>query len=315
MKQIQLGPYDISQVILGTAQLGMDYGVSNTEGQPTYTDAVHLLQYAQDKGINGIDTARSYGNSEQVLGASIMDLPQATIPWVFITKFGLDITGGLEDIETLYQNVYASVESSAALLGIHKIPVCLFHAGAHHEMAKVAKILSVIFDRLKASGIVDQTGVSLYYPMDVRYILDVIYIDIIQVPFNLFDQRMLTSGSFARVKDRGIKIVARSVFLQGLFFLEAEALSSHLAPASDPLLRLDQLCRSENISIAQAAISFVRDIPEVDFLTIGAISCDQLDQIVDWMEGPSLTSNFTELIEREFCETDSYIITPGRWKM
>ncbi|HWK99975.1 MAG TPA: aldo/keto reductase, partial [Parapedobacter sp.] len=60
----------INKIGIGTVQFGMDYGVSNRAGRTSLDEVDKILEYAQRMGINLLDTARSYGDAEAVLGAS-----------------------------------------------------------------------------------------------------------------------------------------------------------------------------------------------------------------------------------------------------
>ena len=57
-----------NKLVLGTAQLGLNYGIANVIGKPTEKQALEIMKYAVENGINYFDTAHSYGNSEIIIG-------------------------------------------------------------------------------------------------------------------------------------------------------------------------------------------------------------------------------------------------------
>ncbi len=311
MKRVQFHNYTISNLILGSAQLGLTYGVSNRNGKPSEKEATKLIHHATTQGITAIDTARSYGNAEKLIGQVLAE-HGTTCPLVVMTKFGLDPIAE-NDVELACSTAENSLRKSARMLGMQQIPICLFHMARNNTMEKIVASLPFIFRHLKMQGLIDIAGVSTYYPEEVPFLLNLPEIEILQVPFSLFDQRLLHLGLFQRMKEKGKSIVVRSVFLQGLYFLSHKELPPHLAAARKPLRLLHSLCAYEGITPAQAAISFVRDIPEVDFITIGALRTEQINQVVGWINGPPLSSKFRSCIESAFSEIDPYIITPGFW--
>ena len=58
----------IKKIKIGTAQWGLDYGISNEDGKTTKEEIVEILRYAKDRGINSFDTANEYGNAERTVG-------------------------------------------------------------------------------------------------------------------------------------------------------------------------------------------------------------------------------------------------------
>ena len=135
----------------------------------------------------------------------------------------------------------------------------------------------------------------------------------VQFPLSIFDQRVLHSRLTEQLKARGKKTVARSIFLQGLFFLETNHLPNHLARLKLPLEKLQKRCEHHGISIANAAISFVRDLPGVDYLVIGADSEKQVDQLVQFMKGPKIPNTLRHEFMHAFRDLEDDILSPGLW--
>lgn len=309
---IRFRNYEFSPLILGTVQLGMDYGISNTKGKPAFSQGINLLNYAIGHGINTFDTARKYGTSENLIGKFLANKPQGS-PLHIITKFALDPEVE-NDLEKCWDQASLSVRQSLNLLGVSSVCGCLFHRAPANNLTRLSGILPVIFDRLKEEGMIGFGGLSAYYPADVETTLEIPQIEMVQVPFNLFDQRLLKAGLLRAMKIYQKLVIARSVFLQGLFFLEPESLTGNLLNAGKYLSLLRQICRDNEWSISQLAFSFVRDQPDIDCLVIGAADLAQVRENIDLLDGPSLSSAMKDFVDVNFQVDDEIIITPGLWQ-
>lgn len=63
----------VGRIALGTAQFGLDYGISNLGGQTSHSELQAILELASESGIDCLDTAIGYGNSEENLGRAGVD--------------------------------------------------------------------------------------------------------------------------------------------------------------------------------------------------------------------------------------------------
>ena len=60
------------KIVLGTAQFGMDYGITNSEGKVKDKEISNILKLAESKGINYLDTAPAYGDAENIIGKHLL---------------------------------------------------------------------------------------------------------------------------------------------------------------------------------------------------------------------------------------------------
>ena len=72
-----------NKIVLGTAQFGMSYGISNQKGKVKTNEIQSILDFAHNNSINTLDTAKAYGNSESSIGNY---LKQTEKTWYIITK-------------------------------------------------------------------------------------------------------------------------------------------------------------------------------------------------------------------------------------
>ena len=160
MKYSTFGPYQFSQLTLGTVQLGLNYGISNDVGKPGQQESSKMLKLAIESGINTLDTARQYGNSEEVLGAFINENTTGK-DINLVSKFKIN-PQNLDHPERAWQEVYESVTQSLATLGLSKLPVCLLHKG-EESIREVMRLLPEIIRRLKAEELIEIGGISAYF--------------------------------------------------------------------------------------------------------------------------------------------------------
>gem|GEM_PF-2061768 len=184
---------------LGTVQFGQAYGVSNTGGQVAPDEAARILAQAAQAGVAVLDTAANYGTAEDVLEK--LD----TKPFRLVTKT-ISVKQGVPA-------VVARARQSAERL---KADTLLVHAAADLKDDALWPALQA----LKAEGVFRKIGISVYVADDPLAVAQTFRPDVMQLPFSVLDQRLLKSGALMRLKDLGVEIHARSIFLQGLLFLD-----------------------------------------------------------------------------------------------
>ncbi|RRB07486.1 aldo/keto reductase [Larkinella rosea] len=311
MKYRVFRDYRFSQLTLGTVQLGLNYGISNSEGIPDQEERFRMLDFAARTGINTLDTARQYGFSERVLG-DFLEKTGDRYALNLVSKFKIS-PAHFGNLERAWNEVHQSVTESLLTLKINQLPVCLLHKGME-EMRDVIGILPPILSRLKEEGLIDIGGVSVFRPEDVEYILDEDLIEATQIPLNIFDQRLLKTGLLHQLRAQSKLVFARSVFLQGLFFMNPGQLNGTPKKAEHLLIALQNLAERARMSVAQLAFSFVRDLPAVDSVVFGAVNQRQIQQNTELLAGPPIPSDLLAEIQDVFDSVEEEIITPAVWK-
>ena len=208
-----------NKLILGTVQLGLDYGISNQLGKPTLEKAFEILHTAYDHGIRILDTAEGYGNSQEVIGRFHKENPQKKFE--VITK--LDAKHKLKKNSILNQ-----ILKNCEILGVYELHGYMFHN--YQSFKENTHFYNEILSA-KANGIIKKAGISLYTNNEIDDIVSNYYdFDFIQIPFNLFDNQAKRKVFLEKAKEKGIEIHTRSVFLQGLFFKNITEVPEKLAP-------------------------------------------------------------------------------------
>lgn len=300
--------FTISKITLGTVQLGIPYGIANHTGKPTEGYSHQLLQYALDGGIRSLDTARTYGNAEEVIG-TFSNAGQFTI----ISKFKLS-DAALDHIPLAIEEAKESVYTSCKMLQTNCIPILLFHKDKHQPMAKACQILPAVFGALQNEGYIKQGGISVYAPDELMHIQSWEYIHSVQVPMNVFDMRLLQKDMLATMAHHNINVFIRSVYLQGLLAMNADELPPNLSFARPYLHHLNAIAASVHISTKELAFSFVKDTPGVSSIVMGAETIDQLHENIRLLSTPPLSENIYTEVKECFKNVPEKVITPALWK-
>lgn len=304
MKITEKTSYKISELTLGTVQLGIPYGINNTHGMPTYEEAATILQTALDNGIVSFDTARGYGKSEAVLGKFFTENPtEKTI----ITKVEFE----KETLTEVRDSLFNKVKDSATVMGLEKIPVVLLHSEAYLDA--YGKTLVEAMQALKAEGLVQSVGISFSDKSRLMELTDSNVFDSVQIPANMFDNAEIRNGKIKELSDAGISVYVRSVYLQGLFFMDGHLLPEKIRSAKPALDKLKDLAAEHNMSVAAMAVSFIRDTNGVESLVMGCETPAQLIESVSLFDTPKLSKNVTDKIMEISEEVEPVVIRPWEW--
>ena len=289
----------ISAMTLGTDQLGMNYGIANQDGKPDEEKSFSILRTALENGVTSLDTARAYGDSELVIGRFLKQW-QGEVPAI-ITKVR-KLQG--ETPKELEQFVTESVEQSLDRLGVNKLDAVMLH-GAQDPIIH-GKACADAMKALLDHGYTDKVGVSVYTAEDIEGMLPYDIFSVTQVPMSIFDQRLIADGSIAKLQERDYTVFVRSVFLQGLFFLDPDKIDDPiLVEHAVPKIRLlRQIAEANNMTVAQLAIAFMRDCGGTTSLVLGADTPEQVKSNVAYFDTPVLNEAVMEQLRREFANVD-----------
>jgi aryl-alcohol dehydrogenase-like predicted oxidoreductase len=273
---------------LGTVQFGQAYGISNRHGQVSPSEAERILTLAASAGVRLLDTAANYGEAEAVLAR------RDTRPFRIVTKT-ITVRHGVEAVVT-------RARQSAAALNADSL---LVHAASDLTGPDGNALWRALLG-LRDDGTFRKIGISAYVADDLSRLAERFRPDLMQLPFSLLDQRLLANGTLAALNDLGVEIHARSLFLQGLLFLED--LPEKLKGAAPHLARIKAQLREAGVSPLAAALGFVLALPEIAFGLVGVTSLDELRDIVAAARLPS-----PDLDWASFALSDETVLTPSLW--
>ncbi|SNS56104.1 Predicted oxidoreductase [Ekhidna lutea] len=275
------------KIALGAVQFGLNYGISNKNGVTPINEVGKILEFAKKSRISVIDTAYSYGDSEKNLGE--FDLEQFKI----VSKFP----------ETEGVPIFQFFNESCKRLNVSSLYGYIAHNG--NILINNVKAWDELKE-LKNGGKVEKIGYSLYKPRELEILLDLGMIpDLIQVPFNLLDRRF--EEYFDELKKMGCEIHSRSTFLQGIFFLSLENLSSFFEPLRPFLTHFDKRFPDMDDKISYL-ISFVLRNNGIDKLVLGVNNQSQLRQNIN-----HLSNTVTDEYELNLSAIPEEILLPYNW--
>jgi aryl-alcohol dehydrogenase-like predicted oxidoreductase len=280
------------KLVIGTAQFGMTYGIANKNGQVSLDEVSLILNLAKHKGINTIDTAKSYGRSEEVIGEYIR-ANQDNI-WEIITKLGHDA------------NVSKDFNDSARKMN-NQLSAVLAHSTDLYLSEKYQSAM----DKISCKGMI-KTGVSVYNEVELDRILSSSFKpDMIQLPMNILDTRLIRSGILSVLYEIGIEVHVRSVFLQGLFYLSQLEIKNKFHDAVTHLDKLRSIALSTGLTLAELSLRWVESIDQVSKIVLGVDNSSQLKSHLKTLDKEVSSSAFWEILDVQF-ENES-ILNPSLW--
>lgn len=286
------------KLALGTVQFGLPYGIANQAGQVTRHEGKAILQLAADNGIDTLDTAIAYGESEQRLGEIGIQ------GWQIISK----LPAIPDDCADILQWVAEAVRGSLQRLNINSLYGLLLHR-PQQLMEKNGEDLYRALQQLKQDGLVQKIGISIYDPSELNSILILgrFQLDLVQAPFNIFDHRLIDTGWMNRLAEQGTELHVRSVFLQGLLLM---------SPTDRPkkFTRWDQLWSdwdnwlgNNRLTPLQACLCYALSLPQISKVIIGVDSLGQLNEILQAIQ--SQAPEIPVAIKTD----DLDLLNPARW--
>lgn len=286
----------MSRLALGTVQFGLSYGIANQQGKINSVSATEILEYAYTHGIDTLDTAIAYGDSEQCLGSV------GVKSWKVVSKLPKMPEKTPDIINWVKQKVLGSLNR----LRLPKLYGLLLH---HPEqlLSIEGKYLYDALVLLKEEKLVDKIGISIYSFNELEFILSQFDFDLFQCPFNILDRNLIDSKWLYRLKDLGSEVHVRSVFLQGLLLMNTQNRPSRFNRWQPLWEHWDEWLKSTNISALDACLNYVSSYPEISKVVIGVDSLCQLREILNIRE---TNLQFPDCLS---CN-DLDLIYPSNWK-
>ena len=292
-------------LVLGTAQLGFNYGIANagkTE-QPTQTTANAIVQEAWENGIQEFDTAQGYGKSEQALGDALSKLGVSAEALV-TSKFD-------PALDHLDRNVLSNaVGESLSRLGVPSLYGMVLHK--EEMLSAWDNGLSKIFHTFVVSGKIKHIGISVYSPEKAIQALNTDGIDMVQLPTNILDRRFETAGVFQLAEEKKKKIYIRSVFLQGLILMDADEIPEKMSFAKPVIEELESISNELKLSRKQLALDYIKsEMPDAK-VVFGADTPLHVKENVACWEG-ELPPSSVDRVKMVFDRVDEKILNPTLW--
>ncbi|WP_427109445.1 aldo/keto reductase [Lysinibacillus xylanilyticus] len=288
------------EIVLGTVQFGSSYGITNRIGQTSISEVKKILHTAKTAGINILDTAPGYGDSETVLGQNDITNFKVITKTPYIKQETID--------GVFLQKVTESIEQSLVKLNLSSIYGVLVH-NIEDCYKEGSKSLFKLLHELKVTGKIKKVGVSVYNVSDIYEILNSEFqIDLIQLPSNILDQRIIESKLLLELKKRNIEVHCRSIFLQGILVSNLEDLPIKFKRIlSEYFFDIKKM----NLSKIEAALLFCHQIKEIDCVVLGVNNNEQLTEIIN---AYNKVINIEDKIDfSKYAINDEKIVDPRKW--
>lgn len=292
----------VERLVLGTAQWGMPYGIANPGGPPSMAELRSMVDHAASAGVRVLDTARAYGESERRIG----DMRLAEAGWRIVTKLSPDVPFAGDVVSATERSVAESLEA----LRTDRIDTLLLHR-AEQKAMHGGQIWQTL-QRLKAQGIIGTLGISA---RTVKEALDALLDDgvaAIQVASSLLDQRLRKAGFFDHPAARGKALFVRSVFLQGVVYMDPATLPVHLQGLSGVLRAISRWERANDVPESASHLLYARSLANA-FPVIGAETAGQLRKTVEALTLPPLTGPQLDALCDLVPDLPETILDPALW--
>ncbi|XPV76152.1 MAG: aldo/keto reductase [Desulfovibrio sp.] len=291
------------RLVLGTVQLGVNYGIANNSGQPDISTAEQIVSAAYDGGVRVLDTAQGYGRSEEVLGQVLKSLGYDDFQ--IISK----LHPRLDHLDE--SSLRASLERSLELLQVDFLGALLLHR--EDELVHWNNGLGEILESFRNEGLVKQLGVSVYSPEAAVQALKTDGVDIVQLPSNLLDRRFEEAGVYELAESKNKDVHIRSIYLQGLIFCEDSALTGNISHGKEVLKKLRTFCSELGLTLQEAAMAFVKMAYPQASVLFGAETPAQVEEnILCWSK--DFPEDLARRFQREFPDVDGVLLNPSLWK-
>lgn len=257
------------KLALGTVQFGLDYGISNTLGRTPVDEAARILADAMRAGVDTLDTAAAYGQSEQVLGQI------GVCGWKVVSKVPPLPSNAEDGRDWVREHVRRSCET----LKVRRLEGLLLHRASDLIGPHGAEV-AVGLREAREQGLVEKIGYSIYAPQSLGELTRVMKPDLVQAPFSVLDQRLVSSGWLARLVDAGVEVHARSIFLQGLLLMGPGQRPAFFDRWQALWGRWDALVEANGGSALSVCLGFATAQPGLSRIVVGVEHQGHLQQLL-----------------------------------
>jgi spore coat polysaccharide biosynthesis protein SpsF (cytidylyltransferase family)/aryl-alcohol dehydrogenase-like predicted oxidoreductase len=297
-------------------KFGLEYGATNTVGKISEIESIQIIRQVITEGIEYIDTAATYGQSEKVIGKALRDGWSHRVK--VITKllpFDDEAFKASKD-SSLPLRVRNSILQSCVNLGVERIHTLMMHRAMHLKNNIILSELKLI----REEGLIKNIGVSVQSPEELGFVLRDIDVSIIQMPYNILDNRwdsMIDEIKKAR-DDRGLVVHARSALLQGLLCSDDHSkwVSAGIDNSSEIVSWLNtQFKQHEKMSISDLCIGYVNSQDWIDSVVVGAESVENLFSNLQSISMPLMRSEALSELAVTRPNLNSESLNPYNWKI
>jgi uncharacterized protein len=296
------------KICIGTAQFGLNYGINNKQGKPSENEIFKIMDTATENGMYCYDTASVYGDAENILGKYIKN-NKLDNKIKIISKFSADVK--ITKKKDIYKRIENEIVKSLDRLNIDKLEGYLLHKFSDYKCESIKETLF----SLKENKIVNNIGVSIYHPEEAIKIAEEGLVDLIQIPYNVFDRRLDKKDFFKLTGKKNIKVFARSVYLQGLLLMDVEEIPENLYEVKEAILEFNRICSIYKISAKELALLYCYLNNDISSIVIGIERNEQLIENINILKKVSDFKDYVKKIRNMEFNLSDKILNPYLWKI
>lgn len=298
----------ISELSLGTVQLGMPYGIPDASGQLPFVpeaEALEILRQGLREGVNFLDTARGYGDSEALIARALHKHSED----VFVATKLEPLSEAMTDDE-IAKSIRNAIETSRRTLQREALDILQVHNATEALLDR--EVIPDLLAQARDREWIRFQGVSTYGAKAPLKAIDQGYWDTVQVEFNVFNQA--TRGVFEAAQTKNVGVLVRSAMLKGVMTTPAEAMPDALKALAKQAQHLPDFFERRDVSVPQAALLYVLSHPQVSSVLCGVLNVSQLMENLATVEAPQLTAEQLEAARVLHVE-DSHLTDPRQWTL
>ena len=283
------------KVFLGTAQFGLDYGLTNPRGKISKNQVFELLDFSQENGIDSLDTAYAYGESEKILGEY----------GVSGFKISTKLPSLKNEKNINKKNIKSIFYESLNRLNVDKVDNLFLHNSLDLESINKEYLMDALYE-IKNEGLANNIGVSIYDPEDIIFLSKIDILDIIQSPLNVFDRRILQEKYRSLMTSKNIKLQARSIYLQGLLLQHPSNLSRYFLKYKNIFLDWEEYVKQKQVSKLEACVSYLRSVEDLHSFVVGITSIIEFKELIAALVSEAAQISFNPTVTSD-------LIDPRKW--
>jgi aryl-alcohol dehydrogenase-like predicted oxidoreductase len=287
------------KLALGTAQFGFDYGLANSSGPVKLEEIKKILDVASSSGIEMLDTAIAYGNSESIIGD--------------LNRSRFEVTTKLPPLPKSVKNidlwVNEQLQGSLKRLQARELYGVLLHR-PEDLAGKFGEALLATLKDLRSQKIVKKIGISIYKPNELELLTKINDVDIVQVPLNLIDRRIVSSGWLDRLYENGVEVHTRSSFLQGLLLMPRTDMPQKFNKWKNIWDKWDAI-KTEHLLLdpITTCLQYPVSLKQVSKVIVGVDSAEHFEKIINSLAKSDQNPLNLDCLVSE----DEELIIPSNW--
>jgi aryl-alcohol dehydrogenase-like predicted oxidoreductase len=283
----------VSEISLGTVELGLDYGISaaGEHLRPGGQAAGRLLHRALDAGINLIDTARTYGDAEELIGKH---LQSRRGEYSLVTKVPLFLAEDI-GVNARVSRMRTAVEESLQRLCSDSVDVLLLHLAREND--PLSDEYLAVLDWARDRGYTRFIGASVYGPDAALAAIGTGRFDCLQLAYSLIDRRV-EHGVLAAASSTDTGLMLRSVLMKGALTHRWTVLPAALEEVKSAAATLQQIAVDAGMDLPELAYRYVLANEGPVTALAGTARLPELESCIRYTSPASLPTEVVSRIRR-----------------